>query len=259
MKKDFYNNGFTDIFKLNLGNTLINLQNKIYNCTKELIVEHNPDIGLDQKIKLPFKRIPDGIKWSEIMNKINDSHELKNLINSKEIIEKFKSIFKKPKKFNICFFRARFPGQKRAIYNWHQDEGTWYMSNDEKNLNKYTATLWFSINGADKYDSIQLIENSHKNILYDHVYNKGQGYFSAKLKKFKFDRDLIYTVETRPSEAIIFHPLTLHRSVPCVRKEFRPRYSIDMRYYDENKKLSYKTNFLFKLKKKYGRVKKWIT
>ena len=104
-----------------------------------------------------------------------------------EILDKFKFIFKMPKRFNISFFRARFPDQERAIYDWHQDEGTWFMSNDKKNLNKFTATLWFSINGANKQDSIQLLKNSHKNILYNHTFIKGQGYFSAKLKKFKFD------------------------------------------------------------------------
>ena len=184
MNKEFFNNGFTNVMKVDLGNALANLQNKIYNCTKEHIIDHDSNIELDQKIKLPFKQIPDKILWSKIMNEINNSAELENLIKSEEILEKFKSIFEKPKRFNICFFRARFPDQQRAIYNWHQDEGTWYMSKDEKNLNKFTATLWFSINGSNKQNSIQLIKNSHKNILYNHIFIKDQGYFSASLKKF---------------------------------------------------------------------------
>ena len=80
--------------------------------------------------------------------------------------------------------------------------------------------------------------------MYNHTFIKGQGYFSAKLKEFKFDDNLICTVETNPSEAVIFHPLTLHRSVPYLINDLRPRYSIDIRYYDRNEKLNYQTNFL---------------
>ena len=192
------------------------------------------------------------------MNEINNSNELKNLISSKEIINVFKKIFKNPIKFDICTLRARFPGQKRVIYHWHQDEGTWYLNNHNDITNKYPTTLWFSINGANKQDSIQLVKKSHKHILYNHTFIKGQGYFSAKLKEFKLDDNLICTVETNPSEAVIFHPLTLHRSVPYSTNKLRPRYSIDIRYYDENEKLNYKTNFLFKLKKKYSRIRKWM-
>lgn len=258
MRKDFFDNGFTNVLKIDLGNTLTNLQNKIYSCTKEHIIDHDSNLPLVQKIKLPFKKIPDKAVWSRAMNELNNSSELEDVINSNEILDKFKSIFKTPKRFNISFFRARFPDQERAIYDWHQDEGTWYMSNDKRNLNKFAATLWFSINGANKQDSIQLVKKSHKHILYNHTFIKGQGYFSAKLKEFKFDDNLICTVETNPSEAVIFHPLTLHRSVPYSTNKLRPRYSIDIRYYDENEKLNYKTNFLFKLKKKYSRIREWM-
>ena len=55
------------------------------------------------------------------------------------------------------------------------------------------------------------------------------------------------------SEAVIFHPLTLHRSVVDSGDKINlyPRYSIDIRYYEKDIKLNYKTSLLFKLKKYY--------
>ena len=96
------------------------------------------------------------------MNEINNSKELNNVIEDDSIINSFRKIFKDPVKFAICTFRARFPNQKRAVNNWHQDEGTWFVSKNKNIQNKYSATLWFSINGTDKSDSIQLVRFSHK-------------------------------------------------------------------------------------------------
>ena len=114
---------------------------------------------------------------------------------------------------------------------------------------KLSGTLWFSINGSNENDSIQLIKYSHKNKLFNHKYIKGQGYFSADLDK-QVDQNLIYTVKTKESEAVLFHPLTLHRSVAQNNEtiNMRPRYSIDIRYYDNNVVLNYNTNIIFKLK-----------
>ena len=184
------------------------------------------------------------------MNEINSSEELENLVSSKEI-SNAQNNFQNPVRFDICTFRARLPGQKRVVYHWHQDEGTWHVS--KKNLqNKLTATLWFSINGANKNNSIQLVKYSHKKKLYNHTFVNGQGYFNAKINS-EPDKDLIYTVNTDISEAVIFHPLTLHRSVVDSddRIDLYPRYSIDIRYYEKDIKLNYKTSLLFKLKKYY--------
>ena len=50
------------------------------------------------------------------------------------------------------------------------------------------------------------------------------------------DEALIYTVNVKESEAVLFHPLTLHRSVAQNTQtiNMRPRYSIDIRYFDKN-------------------------
>ena len=63
----------------------------------------------------------------------------------------------------------------------------------------------------------------------------GQGYFNIKNPEEFLKNDNIYTVETKPSEGIIFHPGTVHRSVvPSVDAKLIPRYSVDIRYYDNN-------------------------
>ena len=85
-----------------------------------------------------------------------------------DIVKKFELILKKPKLFPISLFRARFPEQKKVIYNWHQDEGTWMTSKDKNIIGKYPVTLWLSINGSNKNNSIQLIDNTHKYKLLKH-------------------------------------------------------------------------------------------
>ncbi len=243
--------GFTEIINVNFkNNELISLQNIIYNKTKHLIIEHNNELALIKKIQLPFKNIPTKNDWSLIMNSINESIELKNLINSDEVKDYFKAIFDNPKIYKICTFRARFPDQKRVVYNWHQDEGTWYLSKNKELLNKFTATMWFSINGSNFNNSIQLIKYSHKSKLLNHSYVEGQGYFNASIDSKSIDEKNIHVIETKPSQAIIFHPLTLHRSAPSEKYDSKkPRYSIDIRYYDDAKKLSYSTDIVFKMKK----------
>ena len=70
-------------------------------------------------------------------------------------------------------------------------------------------------------------------MLYNHKYVSGQGFFSID-KKNVVDEKSIYTVITKPSQGIIFHPLMLHRSVPRDPKNLRPRYTVDIRYFDTN-------------------------
>ena len=246
----FNEQGFIEEFRVEVGNKLKNLQEKIYSLTKNLIIEHDSNLDIKEKLNLPFKSIPENEIWSKIMNEMNSSQELSDIIEDKGVIESFKKIFKNPIRFPICTFRARFPSQKRVLYSWHQDEGTWFVSKDSNLQKKLSGTLWFSINGSNENDSIQIVKFSHKKKLLNHKYIKGQGYFSAELDN-QIDDNLIYTVKTKESEAVLFHPLTLHRSVAQDNKKInmRPRYSIDIRYFDNNIVLNYNTNIMFKLKK----------
>ena len=65
----------------------------------------------------------------------------------------------------------------------------------------------------------------------------------------EIDENDIFTVETKASEGVLFHPLTIHRSVPATKINFKPRYTIDIRYYDENFEKKFKVDWKFSVKK----------
>ena len=248
MIEDFLKKGFTEIINVPVKKELDLLQKLIYSNTKNLLVDHDENLSIEKKVNVNFKEISPQKDWSNLMNIVNNSKELNSLINSEGIKSAFKKMFQNPEPFDICTFRARMPSQKRAIYDWHQDEGTWYLSKNKNHLNKFPATLWFSINGANKDESIQLIESSHNNTLHNHNYVNGQGFFNIDNKKI-IDEKKIYTVCMKPSEGVIFHPLTLHRSVPTNPNNLRPRYTIDIRYFDRSFKPNFKVDYKFQIKR----------
>ena len=248
MDVNFANRGFTKIIPIQFKDELKNLQIKIYDLTKNLLEKHDQNLDIQDKLKLKFKNKPSNDDWSRLMGEINKSNELKELINCKPVEDAFKIIFDNPKPFEISTFRARFPEQKRVLYNWHQDEGTWYLSKKKEHLNKFPATLWLSLNGANKDESIQLVKYSHKKKLLNHNFVSGQGFFNID-KKNEIDENDIFTVETKASEGVLFHPLTIHRSVPATKINFKPRYTIDIRYYDENFEKKFKVDWKFSVKK----------
>ena len=253
MDQNFASRGFTDVIDVSISEELENIQKLIYSNTKKYLVKHEDSLSLEEKVNLHFKETPSQQTWSNLMNIVNNSNELKNLINSNGIKFIFKKIFKNPQSFEISTFRARLPGQERALYNWHQDEGTWFLSKNNNHLNKYPATLWFSVNGSTKEDSIQLVKFSHNEKLYDHNFVKGQGFFSIG-KKQSINPSKIITIETKPSECVVFHPLTIHRSVPITKVSLRPRYSIDIRFYDKEFQPKFRTDLSFKIKKIFKKV-----
>ena len=111
-------------------------------------------------------------------------------------------------------------------------------------------TLWLSINGANESESIQLLEGSHKLKLFEHKFVEGQGFFSLKNNNF-INENFIKTIKTLPSQGILFKSLTVHRSVENKTINMRPRYSADIRYYDDvpNVKKKIKIDGYFKLKR----------
>ena len=74
--------GFTDIFKVSIDEELCNLQKLIYLNTKNYLVKHKDSLTLEEKVNLNFKEIPSEKEWSYLMETVNNSDELKNLINS---------------------------------------------------------------------------------------------------------------------------------------------------------------------------------
>lgn len=235
MKKDFLEKGFTQILKINFKNELLDLQKLIYENTKDLLIDHDDNLNIEDKLLLPFSEEASDSFWSKLMYTINGSDELKSVVQSESVKKTFLNILDNPILFDVCPFRARLAMKKKNIYGWHQDEATWFLSTKENIKNKFPPVLWLSINGSNKSNSIQLVKYSHLKKIYHHTMVNGQGYFNIKNPEEFLKNDNIYTVETKPSEGIIFHPGTVHRSVvPSVDAKLIPRYSVDIRYYDNN-------------------------
>ena len=71
-----------------------------------------------------------------------------------------------------------------------------------------------------------------------------------KTLKKKIDIEDIHTANLKESECFIFHPLTVHRSVPTSNNlDLKPRYSLDIRYYDQNASIKINTDIKIYLKR----------
>jgi hypothetical protein len=90
---DINSRGYSDVIHFNISNTLKKLQLLIYDLTKNYIEVHDDNLDLTSKLQLAFKKNPSDELWSEIMNSVNTSKELKDLINDGSIVEKYKEIF----------------------------------------------------------------------------------------------------------------------------------------------------------------------
>lgn len=252
LKQSFFENGVTETFNTELfeRDKLTNLQNIIYHYTKDQLIDHDHNLKIGEKLQIPFKKPVDDIFYENLLEKINQEDEIKKIINSEEIIDKFKIIFDNPEKFKICVFRCKIPMKKKKNYPWHQDEGTWYLFNDKYYRNKLMGILWLSINGSDNSNSIELLQKSHSfKKLLKHNYKKNMGYFSVDLKK-KFKDLPIKKIKTKPGEGLIFHNLTLHKTSDFTHEtNMVPRYSLDIRFYDKNKFLDYNVDFIYRFEK----------
>ena len=114
----------------------------------------------------------------------------------------------------------------------------------------YNTEIEIETNGSDEKNSIQVVGNTHKLKLFNHQWVDGQGFFKINNINKMIKEDDIHTVKTEESECLIFHPLTIHRSVPVSENiDLRPRYSLDIRYFDDNLSIK-KVNVDFRVKLK---------
>ena len=252
LKQSFFEKGITETFNTGLleNNKLVDLQNIIYRYTKDQLIDHDDSLRIDEKLQIPFKQPVDYVFYDNFLEKINQEDEIKKIINSEEIKDKFKIIFDNPEKFKICQFRCKMPMKEKKNFPWHQDEGTWYLFNDKYYRNKLIGILWLSVNGSNNSNSIEIIQKSHSfKKLLKHNFKKNMGYFGVDLKE-KFKNLPIKKVETKTGQAVIFHNLTLHRTSDIEHEiNMIPRYSIDIRFYDKGKFLDYNVDFIYKLEK----------
>ena len=239
-RKLFYHRGFTNIFKVLNRNysALKNIKEMIYDYTKNDLTQHSSDLSLDEKLRVKFKKNV-SIDYIKNLRRIIDrSKEFQKIVNNKNIKRIFKSIFHKPVLHPINQFRIILPTKNNIKYPYHQDEGTWLNFKNRIFQNKLVGTLWFSINGATKFNSIELIK---KRNLLCHKFIKNKGFFNAVLNKNNIKKEESFIVEAEPNYGLIFHNLTPHRTIlDKKRNNFLPRYSFDIRYYDKEVFLNHK-------------------
>ncbi len=228
--------GATGTIAVDLGPRLEALQWRIIEATRHLIVDCDDRMPPAARLALPFRATPQEADWSQLMAAMNRSAEMRDIVECPGVIAIFREIFgAEPERFPICRFRTLFRSTRRSSYDWHQDQGTWYVTNtDFQHLATYMpATMWLSINGASRENSIEIALRSHELPLLFHQVVPGQGAFHADLDRDPNQFEVV-TVECEPGDCVVFHPLALHRTVPT--KNPRPRYSIDIRYFDPNER-----------------------
>ena len=71
VSQNYFNEGFSDVFLINIKDKLDQLQKVIYELTKEYLVDHDNTIEILERLNLSFKTIPDDKLWSKIMNQVN--------------------------------------------------------------------------------------------------------------------------------------------------------------------------------------------
>ena len=75
-RNNYVDLGVTEILNVLIKKELSEIQNFIYEKTKHLLINHNKNLNIEKKIKLPFKEIPKEEEWSKLMNSVNESKVL---------------------------------------------------------------------------------------------------------------------------------------------------------------------------------------
>ena len=251
--------GFSNTFQVfNQPDVLSNIKKMIYDYTKNELESHDSNLSIDNKLKLRFKNKVNLEYQKKLRRYINYSEEFDKIINNEEIKKKFSLIFKNPVLLNINNFRVHIPTEGSPVFPYHQDQATWFLFKEKVYQDKPIGTMWLSINGADESNSIEIIKRPNDKLkLFDHKHIVGKGYFGANLSKKFLDNHKTYRVNTQPGEALIFNNFTIHRTVKSENNNnmMVPRYSIDLRYYDEDKLLTYDVDYRFKIKKILRKIK----
>jgi len=91
----FFNLGFSEVFdtKLNNNGKLDKIKSHIYDLTKKYLMDHDSNIDLDLKLKIPFKTSVDEKFLDKFLREINGCYKIQKISNSqiyiKKLINKF--------------------------------------------------------------------------------------------------------------------------------------------------------------------------
>ena len=121
--------------------------------------------------------------------------------------------------------RPKLPGQQLTVVPWHQDSG-YFGTVSETSL---IPTAWIPLVPVDETNGcLQVVAGSHRLGVVDHRTEAREGRFLEVLDEL-VDDSRIVTCPMEPGDALVFHNLTLHRSLPHTTSEI-VRWAIDIRY-----------------------------
>ena len=121
--------------------------------------------------------------------------------------------------------RPKLPGQQLTVVPWHQDSG-YFGKVSEYSL---IPTAWIPLVPVDTSNGcLQVVAGSHRSGVIDHHTEEREGRFLEVMDDL-VESSRIVTCPMELGDALLFHNLTLHRSIPHTTSEVI-RWAIDIRY-----------------------------
>ena len=121
--------------------------------------------------------------------------------------------------------RPKLPGQQLTVVPWHQDSGYFGTVSEDSLI----PTAWIPLVPVDETNGcLQVVAGSHRSGVIDHRTEEREGRFLEVLDEL-VDDSCIFTCPMEVGDALVFHNLTLHRSLPHTTSEI-VRWAIDIRY-----------------------------
>lgn len=121
--------------------------------------------------------------------------------------------------------RPKLPGQQLTVVPWHQDSG-YFGRVSETSL---IPTAWIPLVPVDETNGcLQVAAGTHRLGIVDHHTENREGKFLEVMDSLIED-DRVVTCQMALGDALVFHNLTLHRSLPHTTSE-TIRWAIDIRY-----------------------------
>jgi len=121
--------------------------------------------------------------------------------------------------------RPKLPGQQLTVVPWHQDSGYFGAVSE----NSLIPTVWIPLVPVDASNGcLQLVAGSHRLGVVAHHTEDREGRFLEVMAGL-VETSRIVTCPMALGDALLFHNLTLHRSLPHTTSEVI-RWAIDIRY-----------------------------
>ncbi len=121
--------------------------------------------------------------------------------------------------------RPKLPGQQLTVVPWHQDSG-YFGTVSETSL---IPTVWIPLVPVDETNGcLQVVAGSHRLGVVNHHTEEREGKFLEVMDELIEDSRIV-TCPMEVRDALVFHNLTLHRSLPHTTSEI-VRWAIDIRY-----------------------------